>query len=55
MKNIRQNLFWALLYNTVAIPATMIGFLAPWVAGIAMAFSSLSVVLNSLRLKGSKL
>lgn len=55
MKNIRQNLFWALFYNTVAIPATMIGFLAPWVAGIAMAFSSLSVVLNSLRLRRSKL
>ncbi|MED4585860.1 heavy metal translocating P-type ATPase [Brevibacillus choshinensis] len=55
MKNIRQNLFWALFYNTVAIPATMIGFLAPWMAGIAMAFSSLSVVLNSLRLRGSKL
>ncbi|QRG67982.1 heavy metal translocating P-type ATPase [Brevibacillus choshinensis] len=55
MKNIRQNLFWALLYNTVAIPATMIGFLAPWVAGIAMAFSSLSVVLNALRLRGTRL
>lgn len=55
MKNIRQNLFWALFYNTVAIPATMIGFLAPWVAGIAMAFSSLSVVLNSLRLRRGKL
>ncbi|MDF2682787.1 MAG: copper-translocating P-type ATPase [Brevibacillus sp.] len=54
MKNIRQNLFWALFYNAVAIPATMIGFLAPWMAGIAMAFSSLSVVMNSLRLRGSK-
>lgn len=55
MKNIKQNLFWALFYNTIAIPATMLGFLEPWLAGVAMAFSSVSVVLNSLRLRNSKM
>ncbi|MGG1658325.1 heavy metal translocating P-type ATPase [Brevibacillus sp. NRS-1366] len=55
MKNIKQNLFWALFYNTIAIPATMLGFLEPWLAGVAMAFSSVSVVLNSLRLRSSKM
>ncbi|MFP3391923.1 heavy metal translocating P-type ATPase [Brevibacillus sp. SIMBA_040] len=55
MKNIKQNLFWALFYNTVAIPATMLGFLEPWLAGVAMAFSSVSVVLNALRLRNSRM
>ncbi|WP_114571292.1 heavy metal translocating P-type ATPase [Exiguobacterium flavidum] len=55
MKNIRQNLFWALAYNTVGIPVAAIGLLAPWLAGAAMAFSSVSVVLNALRLKRIKL
>jgi len=55
MKNIRQNLFWALAYNTVGIPVAAIGLLAPWLAGAAMAFSSVSVVLNALRLKRVKL
>lgn len=55
MKNIKQNLFWALFYNTVAIPATMLGFLEPWLAGVAMAFSSVSVVLNALRLRNIKM
>lgn len=55
MANIRQNLFWALAYNTLGIPIAAAGFLAPWLAGAAMAFSSVSVVLNALRLQRVKL
>jgi P-type Cu+ transporter len=55
IRNIRQNLFWAFAYNTIGIPIAAIGFLAPWLAGAAMAFSSVSVVLNALRLQRVKL
>ncbi len=55
IKNIKQNLFWAFLYNTLGIPIAALGFLAPWVAGAAMAFSSVSVVANALRLKRVKI
>ncbi|MFD6507867.1 heavy metal translocating P-type ATPase [Bacillus sp. NPDC060175] len=55
IRNIKQNLFWALAYNGLGIPIAALGFLAPWVAGAAMAFSSVSVVLNALRLQRVKL
>lgn len=55
IRNIKQNLFWAFGYNTMGIPVAAMGFLAPWLAGAAMAFSSVSVVLNALRLQKVKL
>jgi Cu+-exporting ATPase len=51
MRIIRENLFWALGYNTLAIPVAAAGWLNPMIASAAMAASSVSVVLNSLRLQ----
>ena len=54
IRNIKQNLFWALIYNCIMIPLAAVGILAPALAGAAMALSSVSVVSNSLLLKRFK-
>lgn len=51
MTNIKLSLFWALIYNIMGIPLAAMGYLSPIIAGAAMSFSSVSVVLNALRLK----
>ena len=47
---VRQNLWWAAIYNAVCVPLAVVGWLPAWLAGLGMALSSLLVVLNALRL-----
>ena len=51
LKVIRQNLFWALLYNCICVPLALSGLLQPWMGALAMSFSSVTVVTNALRLR----
>ena len=55
IKTVKQNLFWAFIYNTIGVPLAALGLLSPMFAALAMSLSSVSVVSNSLRLKRAKI
>jgi Cu2+-exporting ATPase len=54
LRIVRQNLAWAVIYNVVAVPLAIAGYMPAWAAGLGMAASSLLVVLNALRLAGGR-
>ncbi|MCL5030591.1 MAG: cadmium-translocating P-type ATPase [Bacteroidetes bacterium] len=55
IRTIKQNLFWAFIYNTIGIPLAALGMLNPMIGALAMSLSSVSVISNSLRLKRKKI
>ena len=54
LRVVRQNLWWAALYNALCVPLAVLGYMPAWLAGLGMAASSLLVVLNAARLAGGR-